>query len=124
MLRKIIVIGHAGQDAQLRYTPNGKAVVNLSVAVNERWKDANGDTQERTEWFRVEAWDKYAETITALVTKGRLVYVEGTPSADAWIDAKDGSVKGQVKIRATLLRLLDRKPDEAESAVGEETNPF
>lgn len=120
MLRKIMVIGHAGQDAQLRFTPTGRAVVNFSVAVNERWKDASGDAQERTEWFRVEGWDKFAENVSELVTKGRLVYVEGIPSVDTWTDAKDNSAKGQIRIRANIVRLLDRKPDEGEAAPAEQ----
>ncbi len=121
MLRKMMVIGHAGQDAQLRFTPNGRAVAHFSVAVNDRWKDASGEVQERTEWFRVEAWDKFAETVSELVTKGRLVYVEGIPSVDAWTDAKDNTAKGQIRIRTSIVRLLDRKPDEAEPPPTEQT---
>ncbi len=108
-MRKILLIGNVGQDAALRYTPNGKAVGNFSVAVNERWTDTNGAKQERTEWFRVEVWDKFAETITPFVKKGREVYVEGIPSADAWIDKSDGSAKGQVRVRAQVVRLLGPK---------------
>ena len=111
-MRKILIIGHAGQDAQLRYTPNGKAVGNFNVAVNERWKDASGDPHEHTEWFRVELWDKFAETISPLITKGRAVYVEGIPSADAWITKSDGSAQGQVRIRAQAVRVLDRQESE------------
>ena len=53
-MRKILVIGHVGQDAVLRYTPSGKPVSNFSVAVNERWTDGDSKKQEKTEWFRVE----------------------------------------------------------------------
>jgi single-strand DNA-binding protein len=126
-MRKILIIGHVGQDAVLRYTPTGKPVGNCSVAVNERWTDANGKKQEKTEWFRVEVWDKFAETITPFLKQGREVYVEGIPSADAWNDKGDGSAHGQIRIRAQVVRLLGAKekeeeplPIDEEAAVAEE----
>ncbi len=121
-MRKILIIGNVGQDAVLRYTPNGKPVGNFSVAVNERWTDANGTKQEKTEWLMVEMWDKFAETLAPFVKQGRQVYVEGIPSADAWIDKSDGRAKGQVRIRAQVVRLLGPKEKEEEPLpAGEET---
>jgi len=119
-MRKILLIGNVGQDAVLHYTPNGKAVGNFSVAVNERWTDAKGIKQEKTEWFRVEMWDKFAETLAPFVKQGRQVYVEGIPSANAWIDKGDGSVRSQVHVRAQVVRLLGPKEKDEPSVAEEE----
>ena len=61
-VNKVILVGNLGQDPASRFTPQGTAVTNLSVATNESWKDQNGDTQERTEWHRVVMYGRMAET--------------------------------------------------------------
>ena len=63
MLNKVMVIGNLGQDAEAKYTSTGTAVANMSVAVNEKWKDKDGSPQERTEWVRVVIWGRTAEAI-------------------------------------------------------------
>ena len=76
-LNKAMIIGNLGRDPEMRYTPNGQAVTQFTVAVNRNYKDANGEWKEETEWFRVVAWAALAERTAEYLRKGRKVYVEG-----------------------------------------------
>ena len=76
-LNKVILIGNLGQDPEARFTPQGTAVTNLSIATNESWKDQSGETQDRTEWHRVVMYGRMAETAAEYMKKGQMVYVEG-----------------------------------------------
>ena len=71
MFQQTIIIGNVGSDPELRYTAAGEPVANFSVATTERWKSQDGQTQERTTWFRVAAWNKLAETCNQYLRKGR-----------------------------------------------------
>ena len=97
-VNKVILIGNLGQDAEARFTPQGTAVVNLSVATNESWKDQSGEVQERTEWHRVVMYGRMAETADKYMKKGQMVYVEGRLQTREWED------KDQVKRRTTEIR--------------------
>ena len=70
-LNKVILIGNLGQDPEARFTPQGTAVTNLSIATNESWKDQSGEMQDRTEWHRVVMYGRMAETATEYMKKGR-----------------------------------------------------
>ncbi|PJB47335.1 MAG: single-stranded DNA-binding protein, partial [Chloroflexi bacterium CG_4_9_14_3_um_filter_45_9] len=74
-LNKVMLIGNVGNDPEMRYTPGGNPVTSFSVATNRRYTDSNGETKEETEWFRVIAWRKLAESCNQFVTKGKRVYV-------------------------------------------------
>jgi single-strand DNA-binding protein len=76
-LNKAMIIGNLGRDPEMRYTPNGQAVTQFTVAVNRNYKDASGEWKEETEWFRVVAWGPLAERTAEYLRKGRKVYVEG-----------------------------------------------
>ena len=76
-LSRITVIGNVGQDPEMRYTPNGSAVTEFSVAVNRRARSRDGEYQDETNWFRVSAWGRLGETVNQYVTKGSPVCVEG-----------------------------------------------
>jgi single-strand DNA-binding protein len=88
-ISKIIIIGNLGGDPEMRYTPNGDAVSNFSVAVNRRYRSRDGETQEATEWFRVSAWGRMAEVSNQYLTKGSAVYVEGRFSTRRWTGQDD-----------------------------------
>jgi single-strand DNA-binding protein len=77
-VNKAILIGHLGQDPEVRFLASGQAVARLSVATNEKWKDAAGELKERTDWHNVVVWGKTAEHCGQYLTKGRQVYVEGS----------------------------------------------
>ena len=69
-LNKVLVIGNVGNDPEMRYTPSGAAVTSFNVATNRRYTTAAGEQREETEWFRVNAWNRLAETCNQYVTKG------------------------------------------------------
>ena len=105
MLNKILVIGNVGRDPEMRYTPNGNAVTNFSVAVNRRYTPAGGEPQEETEWFRVTAWNRLAEQCNQYVTRGRKVYVEGRLKSSTWV-AQDGQTRFTNEIIANTVTFL------------------
>ena len=97
-LNKVILIGNLGQDPEARFTPQGTAVTNLSVATNESWKDQSGELQERTEWHKVVMYGRMAETASEYMKKGQMVYVEGRLHTREWED------QNQIKRRTTEIR--------------------
>ena len=102
---KIIIIGNLGRDPELRYTPQGNAVCNFSVATNEKRKDKAGDLQDVTTWFRVTLWDKRAETASKYLTKGSPVYVEGRLRVEEWTD-RDGGQRYTLEVQATDMQFI------------------
>ena len=76
-VNKVILVGNLGQDPDARFTPQGTAVTNLSVATNESWKDQSGEIKEKTEWHRVVMYGRMAETANEYMNKGQMVYIEG-----------------------------------------------
>lgn len=114
-MQKLQLIGHLGQDPEVRYTQAGTAVTNFSVATTEKWKDKNsGELQERTEWHRCECWGKSAERAGEWLSKGTLVYVEGKLQTDKWQD-REGQDRYTTKVRVALWENLsprssDKKP--------------
>ena len=109
-LNKVILIGNLGQDPEARFTPQGTAVTNLSIATNESWKDQSGDTQDRTEWHRVVMYGRMAETAAEYMKKGQMVYVEGRLNTREWED------QNQIKRKTTEIRcdnftMLGRRSD-------------
>ncbi|MCW5960420.1 MAG: single-stranded DNA-binding protein [Pyrinomonadaceae bacterium] len=102
---KITVIGNLGKDPELRYTPQGDAVCDFSVAVNDRKRDKSGDYQDVTTWFRVTTWRKMAENASKYLSKGRQVYVEGRLQVDEWQD-RDGKDRFTLNIQASEVQFL------------------
>lgn len=117
-VNKVILIGNLGKDPELRYTPSGIAVANFSIATNERWKDKDGNYQDRTEWHRIVAWRKLAETVGEYLKKGSQVYIEGRLQTRTWED-QNGNKRSTTEIVADSLQMLGRRegvssPDVAE----------
>ena len=106
-MNKMIVIGNVGRDPEMRYTPNGNPVTEFSVATNRRWNSADGEQHEETEWFRVNTWNRLAETCNQYVTKGMKVYVEGRLQSRPWL-GNDGQPRAGNEISATEVRFLTR----------------
>lgn len=102
---KIIVIGNLGRDPELRYTPQGDAVCDFSIAVNDRKRDKSGDFQDVTTWFRVTLWRKLAENASKYLTKGKQVYIEGRLQVEEWQD-KDGNNRFTLNIQASEMQFL------------------
>ena len=97
-VNKVILVGNLGQDPESRFTPQGTAVTNLSVATNETWKNQNGESQDKTEWHRIVMYGKMAETAAEYMKKGQMVYVEGRLETNEWED------QNQVKRKTTQVR--------------------
>lgn len=91
-MNRAMVMGFLGRDVEVKFTPQGKAVANFSVATTERWKDANGQQQERTEWHEVQVWGKQAEACGSHIGKGWLVLVEGRLTTEKWKDKTHADV--------------------------------
>ena len=106
-MNKVLVIGNVGNDAEMRYTPNGNPVTSFNVATNRRYTTGEGEQREETEWFRVNAWNRLAETCNQYVTKGMKVYVEGRLTSSPYI-SRDGDPRAGNEISATDVRFLDR----------------
>ena len=83
-VNKVILVGNLGSDPQMRYTPNGTAVANFSLATNESYTDKDGNRQEQTEWHRIVAWARLAEVCGEYLTKGKQIYVEGKLRTRSW----------------------------------------
>lgn len=86
-VNKVILVGHLGQDPEVRYLPNGGAVANITLATSESWRDkATGEQKEKTEWHRVVLFGKLAEIAGEYLRKGSQVYIEGTLQTRKWTD--------------------------------------
>ncbi|OGM08547.1 hypothetical protein A2Z67_01760 [Candidatus Woesebacteria bacterium RBG_13_36_22] len=102
---KILVIGNLGGAPEMRYTPEGKAVANFSVACNRRWHDKDNNLVEDTEWFRIVVWGKQAESCNQYLDKGRQVFIEGRISTHEYTD-KDGVTRRQSEVIASAVHYL------------------
>ena len=123
-INKAIVIGNLGADPQAHALPSGENVVSLSLATNERFTDRNGEKQQRTEWHRIVAFGKLAETCGQYLSKGRRVYVEGRLTTREY-EAKDGSGKRyRTEIVARQIRFLDRRRDASDATAENQNVPF
>ncbi len=103
------LIGHVGHDPEVTYTARGVARTTFTVATSQRWKDADGQVQEATEWSRCIAWGTLAEVCAQYVTKGSHVYVAGRLHTLRWEDAETGERHARVEIVLNDLILLDRR---------------
>jgi single-strand DNA-binding protein len=104
-VNKVILIGNLGKDPEVKYTPSGTAVANFTLATNERYKDKDGQWQDRTEWHNIVAWQRTAEIAGEYLKKGRSVYIEGRLQTRSW-DDKDGQKHYKTEIVAQDLVLL------------------
>jgi len=109
-INKVILIGNLGSDPDVRYTPGGAAVANLSIATTESWKDKNtGQRQDKTEWHRVVCFGRLGEIAGEYLKKGSKVYLEGKLQTRKWQD-KQGQDKYTTEIVANDLQMLDGRP--------------
>lgn len=108
-----IIVGNVGRDPQMRYTPDGTAVCDFSVAVSSRWTDRRtNEKKERTNWYRVTAWRQLAEVCNQYVKKGMSVMVTGTCAASAYL-GQDGQPRATLELTAQNVQFLNRAEDGA-----------
>lgn len=107
-INKVILIGRLGNDPEVRYTPDGAAVANFSIATSDEWTDkATGERKEKTEWHRIVAWRKLGELCGEYLSKGRQVYIEGKLQTRSW--EKDGVTRYTTEIVASDVQFLGSK---------------
>ena len=104
-INKVILIGRTGSDSELKYTSNGKAVANFSLAINESFKNGDGEQRERVQWVRCVAWGKLAEVCGEFLTRGKQAYAEGRFQTRTYND-HDGNEHTVSEVVVRQLRLL------------------
>lgn len=105
MLNKAILIGNLGADPETRFMQDGTCVCNLRLATTEKFKNRNGEQQEKTEWHRVVLWGRLGEIANQYLKKGARVYIEGKIETRKWQD-RDGNDKYTTEIRANEMKML------------------
>ncbi len=116
-LNKVMLIGHAGKDPEIRYIGEGTPVCKFSLATSLRFKDRSGQQQERTEWHNIVVWGRQAEIANEYIRKGRQIFVEGRITTRSWTDAENVK-KFMTEIVATHFVLLGRKDEASGPAPG------
>ncbi len=124
MYQKLVLVGNLGNDPEMRYTPNGQAVTNLSIATNRQYTANSGEKVKETTWFRVSVWGKQAEACNTYLKKGSKVLVEGRMTADSatggpriWT-ANDGSPRASFEVTAQTVRFLSTRSEDQAAGGG------
>jgi single-strand DNA-binding protein len=120
-LNRAQIIGNLTRDPEMRYTPNGQAVTNFTVATNRRWTTKEGEAGEATEYHDIVVWGKQAETLTQILKKGAPAYVEGRLQTRNW-EGQDGVKRYKTEIIADLVIALSGRGDG--TYVPKDSNPM
>ena len=122
-VNKVILVGNLGKDPELRYTSSGTAVATFSLATSERYKDKNGDQQEKTEWHNVVAWRNLAEICGKYLHKGKQVYIEGRIQTRSY-DDRDGNKRYMTEIVADQMQMLGSRGGDEGGSRGRQGDDF
>ncbi len=122
-VNKVILVGNLGKDPELRYTPSGVAVATFSIATTERYKDRDGNRQEKTEWHNIVAWRQLAEICGKFLHKGKQIYIEGKIQTRSY-DDRDGNKRYITEIVADQMQMLGSKNDDQGSYGGGQQNNY
>ena len=115
-INKVIIVGHLGNDPEMRSMPNGEAVANISVATSEAWTDKNtGERREVTEWHRIVFNRKLAKICGQYLKKGAQVYIEGRLRTRKWQD-QNGQDRYTTEIQGDVMQMLGTRPQSADGA--------
>lgn len=115
-INKVIIVGHLGNDPEMRSMPNGEAVANISVATSEAWTDKNtGERREVTEWHRIIFYRKLAEICGQYLKKGAQVYIEGRLRTRKWQD-QNGQDRYTTEIQGDVMQMLGTRPQSTDGA--------
>jgi single-strand DNA-binding protein len=105
-VNKVTLLGNLGKDPEVKYTPQGTAVAKLALATNERYKDKDGQWQDRTEWHNIVLWQRLAEIAGEYLKKGSKVYIEGKLQTRSWEDKQTNQKRYMTEVVANDLVLL------------------
>ncbi|VTX59718.1 Single-stranded DNA-binding protein [uncultured Aggregatibacter sp.] len=123
-INKVIIVGHLGNDPEMRSMPNGEAVANISVATSEAWTDKNtGERREVTEWHRIVFYRKLAEICGQYLKKGAQVYIEGRLRTRKWQD-QNGQDRYTTEIQGDVMQMLGTRPQSTDGAHDASANAF
>jgi single-strand DNA-binding protein len=127
-LNKVMLIGNLGKDPEVRYTGSGTAVASFSLATSEKFKNKNGEWEERTEWHNITLWARLAEIAGEYLAKGKTVYIEGRLQTRKWQD-RDGKDRYTTEIVGEKMQMLSGKGEGggksgAGRTEGQETPPY
>lgn len=115
-INKVIIVGHLGNDPEMRSMPNSEAVANISVATSEAWTDkSTGERREVTEWHRIVFYRKLAEICGQYLKKGAQVYIEGRLRTRKWQD-QNGQDRYTTEIQGDVMQMLGTRPQSADGA--------
>lgn len=109
LLNEVRLIGNLGRDPDKRYTQDGRPVVTLSVATNEKWKNKSGEWEEHVEWHRVVVFGQQADNCSQYLRKGSRIAVLGSLTTRSWDDEKSGEKKYMTEVKGYRIVFLDRK---------------
>ena len=108
-INKVILVGNLGGEPEVRFTPGGSAVANVTIATSSSWRDKqSGEMQERTEWHRVAFFNRLAEIVGEYLHKGSKIYVEGSLKTRKWQD-KSGNDRYTTEVIASEMQMLDSR---------------
>ena len=110
-VNKVILLGNVGKDPEIRSTPGGTMVANLTLATSDRYQDQQGNWQDRTEWHNLVAFKRTAEIIRDYVKKGSKLYVEGKIQTRSWDDKESGAKRYKTEILVNDLSLLSAREE-------------
>lgn len=108
---KIIIVGNLGRDPELKQTPQGQTVCKFPVATSEKKRNAAGDQEELTTWFRVSVWGRQAELAHEYLSKGRQVYVEGRLRLEEYTD-REGKTRVSAEVMASDVQFIGQRPEQ------------
>jgi single-strand DNA-binding protein len=108
-MQKVLLIGYLGRDPEVRYSAQGTAIAQFSLATTERWKDKNGQLQEHTEWFAIKTFGRRAEIAGDYLLKGSRAYIEGRKRTESWEDKQTGGKHFRDLVYADRIEFLDAK---------------
>lgn len=111
-VNKVILVGNLGRDPEVRFTKDGQAVANFSIATSEKWTGKDGNKEEHTEWHNIVVWGKLGEICGEYLTKGKQVYIEGKIKTQSWED-DEGNMRNKTEVVANNMTMLGQ--------VGEDT---
>jgi single-strand DNA-binding protein len=123
-LNRVTIIGHLGQDPEIRHLPSGQAVGRFSVATDEPYTDKEGKRQERTEWHSIVVFNKVAESCGKHLSQGRAVYVEGRLRTREYEAKNNGGKRQLTEIVANRVQFLGTPPADAKGAAAAEEPPM
>ncbi|MGD0801555.1 MAG: single-stranded DNA-binding protein [Terracidiphilus sp.] len=117
-VNKVTLLGNVGKDPEIRSTPSGVMVASFGLATSDRFQDAQGNWQDRTEWHNLKAFKRTAEIVRDYVKKGSKLYIEGKITTNSWDDKETGAKKYRTEILVNELVLLSGREEGAGGAGG------